>query len=1462
MKRGYSQILAISLLLFASSAFAQWEPVSDAELTYSPRPTFDRINKQLVSVVTITNNGDTAINESVRLQFADASHDILNATGTEGNMPFIALNDLSLAPGQMHKLPVKLSMSRERLSFDMQLMSESGASAVLDLAPDEIALFYSRDDENYDGWGLHLWNGEGCGEYASPTADSTHFNNWGNPYPADGIHPDYGAYYILTTEPGASCYNFIVHKGDEKALGNANSKFEPAQGQEGFTFHGYPEVWYEPLTSRPASIDGARAHWIETNTFLWQVDTQAAQTYSLYYADDASMALEDGIFTGSQSLPLQPASVDSDIRNTLPHLDSFTGFALNIDAAQAKALARQQLMAVARDSEGEIVDITRVQIPQLLDHLYTSGSNDADEAQLGVVYSRNHITAALWAPTARSVTLNVFSEDKKARGKREMEFDEATGIWRFKGGKPSLDRLFYQYEIEVYHPRTDAIEVLTTSDPYSVSLSTNGQYSQFVDLSDTQSSDLAPQGWTDRLRPALPAPEDAVIYETHIRDFSIRDESVSPQYRGKYMAFTEQNSTPVNHLQSLTDAGLTHIHLLPANDIASINEDESTRVDLTDTVGRLCDQVPTAPVCGVESENAVLWDVLESYDPATGDAQALVNSMRALDGFNWGYDPHHFAAPEGSYATDPDGEARILEMREMVMALNNMGLQVILDVVYNHTASSGLFDTSVLDKTVPGYYHRLNEISGSIENSTCCENTATEHRMMAKLMNDSLVSFALHFGFDGFRFDLMGHLPKQAVLDARDAVRQVDADTLFYGEGWNFGEVANDRRFEQASQFGMAGTEIGTFNDRLREAVRSAEIFKENGSLNQQDLIRLSMAGSLTDYEFVTAGGELTRGEDYDWNGQSAAYATDPADSIHYISKHDNETLWDQLQYNLPADMSLTDRVRVQNVALSIPLLSQGIPFLHMGSELLRSKSMDRNTYDAGDWFNLVDFTGVKNAWNTGLPLAQDNQNRWDEIRQISANPDSDINAQGMQSANASFKDFLQIRKSSALFKLQTVEDIRQRVAFHNTGAEQTQGLIVMSIDDGTGLPDIDPMHDAVLVVVNASDSTQTIDGFSGLSLHPAQMASSDPALADVTVTDDSISVPRLTTAVLVKTQHGAQGSGISALPPYGDQLVFLRGEMNGWGTSDPFTYQGNNTYSLDIFLETGTYEFKIADEAFDQANIGGGFTVTPGVEAGLQNGGNNLTLRVSQAADYQFVLTADDANSPTLTINSDAIDPPKDTGPYADPVFIRGTMNSWQATAPYALSYTANGIYTASVELSAGQHTFKIADANWQSVNIGATSSGQVIEALIQWDVVNSGSSQDLAFVAATSGAYAFRLDASNPANPALTIYADVSPLAETLYLRGSMNDWGTANPMTYEGLGVYAADVETPAGPAYFKAAVENWSLNYGSGNQFGLQTWFPVYENGGDSVINVDAAGTYRYRLDTSTTPAQMQVEAVSN
>ena len=356
---------------------------------------------------------------------------------------------------------------------------------------------------------------------------------------------------------------------------------------------------------------------------------------------------------------------------------------------------------------------------------------------------------------------------------------------------------------------------------------------------DLQGEQAKPAGWDGQNIPPLAKPEDSIIYELHIRDFSNTDKGGTPAYNGKYLAFTEGDRASVQHLKALRTAGLNTIHLLPSFDLSSVEEESARRMDLDDDVSKLCDPAkglnPKASLCA-KASSGTLRSVLEGLDPASGDVQALLAEIRPKDGFNWGYDPYHYNAPEGSYAVESDGLPRIREYRNMVQALHQMGFRVVQDVVFNHTSSSGLYNTSVFDKVVPGYYHRRNPDNGLVESSTCCDNTASEHRMFEKLVADSLVSWASEYKIDGFRFDLMGHLMKSSVVKALEAVKRVDSDTWFYGEGWDFGEVLNNARGINSSQWNMAGTGIGTYNDRLRDAVRGdhSDPMKRNARLRQR----------------------------------------------------------------------------------------------------------------------------------------------------------------------------------------------------------------------------------------------------------------------------------------------------------------------------------------------------------------------------------------------------------------------------------------------------------------------------------------------------------------------------------------------------------------------------------------------------------------------------------------------------
>jgi pullulanase len=948
-----------------------------------------------------------------------------------------------------------------------------------------------------------------------------------------------------------------------------------------------------------------------------------------------------------------------------------------------------------------------------------------------------------------------------------------------------------------------------------------------------------------------------VIYEGSIRDFSVRDTSTSTANRGKYMAFTEMDSAPVAHLKKLAEKGLTHFHMLPANDIASIEEDVSKTVNFSSTLAALCKLNSSAPICkdASVSQSMILGDLFASYDPVSegGKAQELAEAMRGIDQFNWGYDPFHFNVPEGSYSTNPEGVTRIKEMRAMNMALHEVGLRVALDVVYNHTNASELNGKSVLDKVVPGYYHRYEVATGAIVRETCCDDTEPRNAMMEKLMKDSLVQWATQYKFDSFRFDIMSQATKATMVRLFDAVKSVDEDTYFYGEGW----PRIDRGYEQAGQINIAGTEIGTYNDRIREAVRQGQMFSKEPSeaaLANQDKVKMGLAGTLKNYILNTAGGSDTQ------TVNLGGYATDPADIINYVSKHDNETLWDQLNYVLPKDLTLAQRVRAQNMAATIPLMAQGIPFLQMGGDFLRSKSMDRNSYDSGDWFSYVDFTMATNNWNVGLPLKQDNESRWTEIGQFMLSPERAASMSDIEFASEVFNEMLSIRSTSALFRLTTGAEVIDRVGFHNIGKRQTQGLIVMSLDDGLSadeaMPrvDLDPMIDAIVVVVNSSYTAQshTVPTASGFTLHATHAASVDPTVRGAYFSEGegegTFTVPALTTAVFVKTQSGAQGMGLSSyatsgapdVVPFGDTTFFVRGGMNGWGEGNPMTYVGNGVYESVITVVAGDYEFKVASADWSTVDFGSSQqVVTLDQEKVLSRGGANLKLTLAEDATLKFSVDANDINAPIFTVGYEEPF-------YPTTVYVRGGMNGWGEANP--LSYSVGGQYMTTIDIAAGSYEFKIASADWSTVDYGSadadgsTAIGNVKDAGI------SGS--NLAITIPVDGSYTFLFNVADMNAPTISVFNAKMFGDTTVFVRGSINGWGEADPLIYMGNSTYEVEIAIDAGDYEFKIASADWST-VDFGNLAGdvavtLGTSKDLGRSGANFTLSIVNSATYKFTV----------------
>lgn len=959
-----------------------------------------------------------------------------------------------------------------------------------------------------------------------------------------------GVYEWSTTQIPAGSYqvkvahgmSWDVNYGQGGAVGGDNYTFATSDGEQVSFAYDVATHLLEITVENPplTGVGQQRAHWVRADLIAWPADLlggtdPADLTWALHHAADGGLGVTDGDVTapgtaGEVALTRDPAGLPADVRAEFPALAG--AVALRVaPGTDPAALLTGEVQVSQADADG-LTALTGVQVPGVLDDLYGA----AADADLGVTWAAGAPTFRLWAPTAREVTLLTWAPgaDLATAPTRVATTRAADGTWSVTGD-PSWSGARYRYEVEVYVPSTGRIETNVVTDPYAVALTLNSTHAVAVDLADPA---FRPALWADAAQPVVERAVDHTIYELHVRDFSIADPTVPEAERGTYLAFARE-SDGTARLRELADAGLTTVHLLPTFDIASIEEDRAAQAVTGDLTG---------------------------FGPAGTEQQAAVGAIRERDGFNWGYDPWHFTAPEGSYATDPDGGARVAEFRTMVGALHDMGVGVVLDQVFNHTAASGQDAKSVLDRVVPGYYHRLDG-TGQVQTSTCCQNVATEHAMAEKLMVDSVVTWARDYKVDGFRFDLMGHHSKANMLAVRAAldaltveVDGVDGSAVYlYGEGWDFGEVAGNALFEQATQGQLGGTGIGTFSDRLRDAVHGGSPVEGSSMFTQgfgtglatdpngqpaqlgdastvntgsaaeyedlglaTDVVRLGLAGNLRDYVLTTHTGDVLRGDQVDYRGAPAGYADSPEEVVGYVDAHDNETLFDLLTIKLPQGTSMADRVRMNTLSQATAALSQTVSFWHAGTDQLRSKSLDRDSYDSGDWFNAIDWTGRDNGFGRGLPGAWANAEKWPQMTPLLQDAALKPTAADITTARAAADDLLRLRFSTPLFRLGDADLIRQKLTFPDAGADATPGVIVMHVDDTVG-PDVDADLDGLLVVFNASPDavTQELPGLAGATytLSPVQAAGADDVVRTTTwdAATGTVTVPARTVAVLVR---------------------------------------------------------------------------------------------------------------------------------------------------------------------------------------------------------------------------------------------------------------------------------------------------------------------------------------------------------
>ncbi|TZF82023.1 alpha-1,6-glucosidase domain-containing protein, partial [Cognatilysobacter lacus] len=865
----------------------------------------------------------------------------------------------------------------------------------------------------------------------------------------------------------------------------------------------------------------ARAYWLDAHTVRWPGKSPSAR-YRLARSDDAALHLDAERRVQGADRAISLTAIVGSGEPTPPAFAFVPPGAQFLLTTDDQRDVRDHLDAqwwlLQENADGRVVDATLLQSPGLLD-----AALDGDRAVPAPRVSATSTELGLWAPTARQVAVCLYAgADGPAERTLPLRHDRVTGAWTLDLDGDHRGRA-YAFLVDVQVPGVGVVRNRVT-DPYAVTLTADSARSVLADLDDPR---LAPAGWTTHPRPAPPAGNvDMSIYELHVRDFSAADRSVPAAHRGRYLAFIDAASNGMRHLRALREAGLTDIHLLPVFDFASVPE-------------RGC----TTPV-------------IPPSAPDSPIPQQLIAASAARDCYNWGYDPYHFGAPEGSYATDAsDGDARIREFRAMVQALHAAGLRVGMDVVYNHVHASGQDATSVLDRIVPGYYLRL-DANGAVEHSTCCANTATEHRMMARLMVDTLVRWARDYGIDSFRFDLMGHQPRAVMEQAQRALRDaVGHDVPLIGEGWNYGEVADGRRFVQAAQGRLAGTGIGTFSDRARDALRGggccdsgADLVQRKGWLNglaelpvtdpaaarAADLVHAGLAGTLRDYPMTFADGHRDTLASLAYAGQPAGYAIAPGDVVNYVENHDNLTLFDVDALRLPSTTPRAERARVQALGVAVVALSQGVAYYHAGIDLLRSKSLDRNSFDSGDRFNRLDWTYTDNGFGAGLPASADNSKDWPLLAPVLRDPRIRPTPRDIAWMRDVFRDWLRIRASTPLLRLRDAAEVQRRLTFPNAGTATNNAVIVGHVD-GSGIDA--GAYREVLYLVNASAEARSIvlpsERGKPYVLHPVQRRGADARVRQAR--SDGLghfSVPPRTAAVFVLPARPARpvsGTGFPA---------------------------------------------------------------------------------------------------------------------------------------------------------------------------------------------------------------------------------------------------------------------------------------------------------------------------------------------
>lgn len=726
-----------------------------------------------------------------------------------------------------------------------------------------VNIHYSRSDNNYENWNLWIWADGKDGQRQDFTGE-------------DSFGKLASFEYDIT---GVEKIGFIVRQSTA-----ANE-------------------WAGKDTSADRFIETSKAKDGKLDIYVNQGQKEFGYSESELGApriSTASLVSSTQIdFTLSQPLDTS----DKDITKKVVVKDS-TGKAYAVKSVTPDGDAKTKKASLTTSEELPFNNAYTLSVEGYLDLKVSSngvyGSEDFeskykyDGDDLGATYTKEKTTFKVWAPLASATKVNLYKEGSGNNLIKTIDMKMGDkGVWSVEESG-DLNGTYYTYSITTNGKEQEAVDL------YARAGGVNGQRGMVIDLASTN-----PDGWDSDTQVNYGSSiTDAVLYEEHVRDFSI-DESSGMKNKGKYLAFTEtgtknSNGDPTG-VDYLKDLGITHIQLQPSFDYASVDE---TKLDTPQ--------------------------------------------------FNWGYDPENYNFPEGSYSTDPTkGEVRVNEFKQMVKSLHDNNIGVVMDVVYNHTAKT---NDSNFNKTFPEYYYRLNE-DGSYSNGSGCGNeTASERAMVRKYIVDSVVYWATEYHIDGFRFDLMGIHDIETMKAVREALDKVNPNILVYGEGWTGGDIAISKT-TTAMKVNISQIKgVAAFSDDIRDGLKG-NVFNEkdtgfvSGKAKREETVKSGVVGATAhpQVDYATVASDV-----------HTPWAADPTQTINYVSCHDNNTLWDRFLNSCP-DASDDEKIQMTKLTSSVVFTSQGIPFILSGEEILRTKpvpgsktKLDNNSYKSPDSTNSI----------------------------------------------------------------------------------------------------------------------------------------------------------------------------------------------------------------------------------------------------------------------------------------------------------------------------------------------------------------------------------------------------------------------------------------------------------------------------------------------------------------------------